>query len=296
MRRCVKKILLVLLAVLLVAAPLQAGWFIEDDDTPVRSLDPDALAYRRLVMADGGAVLNLRAVSDDIRELKALGQYSNAKLLLSAYGGVKYDSSGYVSKVYDYSPNHNHAVQPTGSAQPLLVPGAQNARPVLRFNGTSQGLYVSSISLNTYLTMLYAGKIANGGTSGSIVGHGLRPDLYDGFYLRATSYSAWRVHRDSAYHDCVGVTNWTGTEQIVGAFRYGADGGAYYKNGVLQHNGIVTGTVRSQSSVAAKLFIFQNVSVYTAGDLDSMFIIDGALSDSVRSAVEAYLKTRWGIS
>jgi hypothetical protein len=67
-------------------------------------------------------------------------------LWLKADAGVTADGSGFVSQWNDQSGSGNHAVQTQAVNQPLLVAGAMNGKPVLRFDGSGANLNYLEVS------------------------------------------------------------------------------------------------------------------------------------------------------
>jgi len=73
---------------------------------------------------------------------------AGCKLWLKADAGITKDGSNYVSQWADQSGNNNHAVQATGSAQPLWVDNQLNGKPALYFDGTLKYLIASELDLS----------------------------------------------------------------------------------------------------------------------------------------------------
>lgn len=71
---------------------------------------------------------------------------AGCQLWLKADAGITKDGSNYVSQWDDQSGNNNHAVQATGSAQPLWEDNQFNGKPVISFDGLSK--YLSIVGLN----------------------------------------------------------------------------------------------------------------------------------------------------
>lgn len=85
---------------------------------------------------------------------------AGCQLWLKADAGITKDGSNYVSQWADQSGNGNHAVQATGSAQPLWVDNQLNGKPILRFNN-AQYLLGSLIQANTKISIFIVSKIAS---------------------------------------------------------------------------------------------------------------------------------------
>jgi hypothetical protein len=99
---------------------------------------PETITQKNRIEADGGVVIDLPFMNRVIYTLKALGIYSNCKLLTDANFGVKKDITGAVSKLYDISGNNNDAIQATGASQPIwsLVGG----KGVITYDGSNDHL------------------------------------------------------------------------------------------------------------------------------------------------------------
>src|SRR5687767_8722044 len=77
-------------------------------------------------------------------------------LWLRADVGTTTNATGNVTTWQDQSGNANHALQPEETMAPLLVPGALNSKPVLRFDGTDDFLDVA-----THPSLEIAGDISS---------------------------------------------------------------------------------------------------------------------------------------
>src|SRR5437016_1887288 len=65
------------------------------------------------------------------------------QLWLKADAGITTNAAGGVTKWGDQTPNKNDAAQSDDTAAPLLVPNAQNGKPVVRFDGDNDFLDVA---------------------------------------------------------------------------------------------------------------------------------------------------------
>ena len=193
----------------------------------------------------------------------------------------------------DQSGNANHATQATTANKPLLKLAIQYGKPVVRFDGTNDGLQIASLTLPTFTSLFVTAKFTT--VKPLFIEHSASSNTYDGFYLYGTSDSMFNIRR-TLQHYAIGVAGWMGALWCVVSAIY--DGTHLVrKNQVAQSNGNVGGTARTNSDVTTALNIAcRNLaSLFGDGDIAELIIYDSALSAAKQQSVEGYLNTRWAV-
>lgn len=212
----------------------------------------------------------------------------NLVLWLKADAGVTKDGSNYVSSWADQSGNNNHAVQATGSAQPLWVDGVLNNNPVVRFDGINDYLH-SAIRLGTTsnITIIVVYKLIH--TRNHIWINKLTP-------LDATSITMYDWDNGSRIYDGAGgiMYNFDAEGYYVFTSLLNGANSRSYNNGVQNLNTPTTMGARDFNDIYIGACA-QNAWVAYNGDVSEFIIYDNAISDTDRQLVETYLNTKYAL-
>lgn len=128
----------------------------------------EAYTYKTRVLADGGTLVSLDAVSRAIANAKDNSYYNNIRVWYSAQFGYKNAGSNAVSKLYDLSPNNFDATQSDGGKQPVWTANQQNSAAGLVFNG-SKIMATASQVVSTDLWLVGAVVKLNSGDAKSVL-------------------------------------------------------------------------------------------------------------------------------
>ena len=85
----------------------------------LNNLEPETLAYIQRVRADGGEVIDVAYVDSIYKKIKELNLLNDLLYWHSPYAGVKKDTLGAYSILFDISNNDNDFVQPNAPLQPI---------------------------------------------------------------------------------------------------------------------------------------------------------------------------------
>lgn len=105
--------------------------------------EPETIAYRDRVEADGGVVINIEYVNDCYKMLKVNNLLGNLLYYTTPSAGIKKDSAGYISKIYSLIESTD-MVQTTGAYQPLFQADTMGGKPNIYYDG---GDYFSPVLL-----------------------------------------------------------------------------------------------------------------------------------------------------
>ena len=112
-----------------------------------------AYGMRRLLASYTGALVRLRRASDNAES--DFGYDANGDLDVAAIATWLTATTGYAVTWYDQSGNSKNVTQSTAANQPLYVASSQNGLPVLRWDGSNDGLATSDeLSLPTLSAMI----------------------------------------------------------------------------------------------------------------------------------------------
>lgn len=210
-------------------------------------------------------------------------------------------SGGLVSSWADQSGNGNNAVNATSGQQPSLISNAVAGKPALRFDGIDDSLIsvTGALTGNTPHTIFLVSKFTSasafaggavlysgtaGGNQNSTLGSQKDGRLWVGGYGEddATPYS--NSAGDLASN--VGTTQFRLTEKLYSAGNFKG-----YLDGVkvIDGNGATYNLGNTETGVGRQF----DTGTYYAGDIAEVLIYNTALSDSDRTAVEAYIAGRY---
>jgi hypothetical protein len=234
---------------------------------------------------------------------------ASLQLWLRADAGVD-TLNGTVSRWHDQSGNGNDAIQASSTRQPLLVAGALNGKPVLRFDGLNDKLGFTGTTQMTQFSLFVVIKNQPGsaGNSGNVITFGAAGDfshqwymgMYfgpdtigmggSGNYIAAISpslaaYDTWRnlsVATTGTLWNTTLQWNGSGAQMVptLGsnfAISVPLGDATGSGGGIGGADGVPFGTILAKCDVA-------EVLVYNV-----------ALSDSVRRSIESYLATKYNL-
>jgi len=254
-----------------------------------------AVSLRKLRNAYTGSAVRVRRSSDNAeQDIGFNGANEIDTAVLKTFIGA---NTGYVVKWYDQSGNANDASQSTTTQQgAIVISGAvqrTNGKVSVYFDG-DDAYNTATVSLNTYL---YISAIFKASNNFIIAEHGTNAYTNgDGFFYFTDAYSSWFFSRSSAFYYCDGSISWAGTNQVLTTLSNNSSGAAYYKNGVAQSNGSVTGSPLSNTSYTDNIYLWSraNTSVIISGYAQETIIWDKDMA-SDRAAVELNTNTFYSI-
>jgi hypothetical protein len=262
---------------------------------------------KRMVFLVMGAMMMLVGQSRAQSSIPTAG----LQLWLRADAGVD-TLNGTVSRWHDQSGSGNDAIQASASRQPVLVVGALNGKPAVRFDGVNDKLGFTG---TTHMTQFSLFLVLNNhagtpGNDGNVITFGANGDFNhqwfmimrfpnssdsialgpaDNSYVNAFShnvaaYDQWRnlsiVTTGSAFNTTLrwdGIAahmSLDGSDQAISVPMGDATGSG---GGIGGADGVPNGTILAKCDVA------------------EMLVYNVALSDSARSSVERYLATKYGL-
>ena len=208
------------------------------------------------------------------------------KVWLRADFGVVKDGSNAVSRWIDGAGNGNDAVQSVPANAPLYVLAGFGGKPVLRFNGSTTSMS-GPLSLSSQISIF---AVAAAG-----------PNLGYKRLINNQLHFAMEVASDGNFASLYGNGHWNTLQTHAAPLLAGSFG-------ILEsiNNGTDTAYINGQFLDARSnpMGAFSNGyelgrcacgNEYWNGDAVEILIYDHALSDTDRLAVEAYLKTKYGM-
>lgn len=198
-----------------------------------------------------------------------------------------------VSSWTDLSTNADHAVQATGSKQPVFKTGIVGGYPVVRFI-TDDVLEFSEIfdSSGSNGTIFVVGKMR---TSGATLGTFLstrQSAVANGWGFRGSSTSS-TLYFHTSFSPNITLTH-TDQFNLLEIKRSGLSITSYV-NGSASGSGTISGFTTSgynKTSIGAEN---SGTSSFLDGDIAEIIIYNTALSDADRGNVETYLLNKYGI-
>lgn len=221
---------------------------------------------------------------------------AGCQLWLKADAGITKDGSNYVSQWADQSGNNNHAVQATGSAQPLWGDNTLNSNPTLSFNGTSNYMDFPSGMLYNYSAVTFFIVIkpyslsANKGYFAPSMLYNLGISLY--------SYPGWSLNINgnrifsTPPNAIVLESTWT-----ISDFVYSPAGTTGYinSNNITPFDAAFKGNLSLNGVYALGRYAGNIGSYYGQMEIAEFVIYNSALSDTDRQKVESYLNTKYAL-
>jgi len=201
-----------------------------------------------------------------------------------------------VSQWADKSGNAYHLVQATGSAQPAVASGALNGLDVVRFNGSSHRLAVSSFPTaeSAYSVYIVVDKAADPANASPKVGawHGTS----DGGVSNASHFpfSDGNVYESFGSSARKTVGNLTPSLASARIWNVNSASGAWstYLDGTSVFS---TGTNTVGMSSTFHVGSNGGSTVFLEGDVAEIVMFNSVLSTGDRQALEGYLAWKWGL-
>ena len=205
-----------------------------------------------------------------------------------------------VSLWADQSGNGNHATQPTGTSQPLWIPGAIGDRPVVRFNGTNSYLSLpgSTMTGTTGAEAFVVLKVAVDPPSVpcGLWYFGLQNNAAE-FYPDTSGaiYETFGFSAPGGVSYALGVPSQPLTQYHVYQVSSQTNNWAAWTNGVLLYQ-----TINNTYAYCATPVLGGNMTVfgsyYFAGDIAEVLIFNRTLTVDEKETVGAYLASKYGLS
>ncbi|WP_437759495.1 LamG-like jellyroll fold domain-containing protein [Sorangium sp. So ce1389] len=206
-------------------------------------------------------------------------------------------SGGKVASWIDLSGSGNTATQGSGTAQPTWVDAALNGRPVVRFDGSTSFINIPIGSAAAPRTYVFAFSSSRS-TSNRVFDHATTTYPMFGFYFDgsrqlylggATNYRYFATSPkpgDGSPHVCVLTITGTAQSDIANATLH-IDGSALAGSAPVTTSSPVATVSTMQLGGSTNRFL---------GDIAELVMYGRALSSDERAQVEAYIKTRYGIT
>lgn len=223
------------------------------------------------------------------------------KLWLKADSITGLSSGDFVSSWTDSSGNDNNALQATDSRRPTYITNVLNGKPVIRFNGTTQGMYVPDTTELDATSGFSIFVVTTAGKSGAD-----QVIVYKGDLDSGNNYNYRIIHwpdgqkygglgsLSGEIYYAFGATN-VGTPEILSSYWNGTQLKAFV-------NGTQAGSAGANVTGKAYRRDFQigydNVSNidFFQGDIAEIIVYNSIITDANRQQVEAYLQAKYGIS
>lgn len=225
-----------------------------------------------------------------------LDAHDSSTLYDATTGGSLVAADGTIGRWVDKSGNGYAAIQSTANNRPTRKTAIQARRDVVRFDGTNDTLQISSIALNTYVTVFVVQSSTSSATTRWWMEHGANTNSNDGFYFQGVDSAVWAFNRSSSIHYGPAADNsdWIGNGWTLATLTYNGTG-TIYKNATQTSNATGSGTARSNTSATAALNIGSRAgsSKFLNGDLGEVLIFNRVLSSVELATVHAWLNARW---
>ena len=222
-------------------------------------------------------------------------------LWLKADAGVTADGSGFVSQWNDQSGSGNHAVQTQAVNQPLLVAGAMNGKPVLRFDASVNINYLdiahaSNLVIRSDFSLFTVVNVQNLVNYNAFVTKtaGNQPGPFDIYTTPTAGKPTLLRGNGSANSGLAGVSNLVaGQAYILSGVARGTNMTAYL-NGAFNGSVLATAGITDRGGVM-KIGTRGDLFTKLTGDIAEIILIRGAVSDAERSAINNYLGAKYAI-
>ena len=208
----------------------------------------------------------------------------------STSGGALVAADGAVARWEDKSGNARHATQSTEANRPARKTAIQGGKDVLRFDGSSDNFFLSSITIPASHTVFFVFTRATSG----IHSVGLANDA-DG----QSRYSAWWFTDNIIYEksnndfSTQGAANTTTGAFLLTTTRNATTSIAVRRN-ASQVASVTSGSAVTNAASGTWTRVGFN-NAYHNGDLCEIIVYNTALSDTDRANVESYLMSKWAI-
>ena len=202
----------------------------------------------------------------------------------------------------DQSGNANDFTQSTASKKPTYKTSIQNSLPAVRFDGTDDGMLISSIALNTDFTLYMA--LDAGATNDVIIEHSANASSNDGFYVISSNNQTVRVFRGGVndfFND--DVSDWLDTatgdwSYICLSYDSSTDLFTIRRNGADRSG--TQGTENPVNTAATdqlNLGSRNQASSFFLGDIGEVIFYNNVVHNTTQiQSVEEYLADKWNIA
>jgi hypothetical protein len=219
--------------------------------------------------------------------------------------------------VADQSGNGNNAIQANASRQPLLVAGALNGRPVLRFDGANDRLGLTGATPMSQISLFIVQKVDSGATGPNpYYPITLGNNFQDGQTYSLSMQNKFSIARNDEINPVTGLHQWVrATEKGCAGF------GSWIIVSVVTDKNIWSTTLRANGVNASIVPQEDNIAISVPlgnstgtgiggigqadgvpvgqltfkGDIAEVLVYNSALADSARQAVENYLNSNYHV-
>ncbi len=225
-------------------------------------------------------------------------------LWLKADAGVTADGSGLVSQWNDQSGNGNHAVQIQAVNQPLLVAGAMNGKPVLRFDGSGANLnyleipHASSLVIRSDFSVFAVVNVQSFANFNGILAKTAvnQPGPFD-FYIAQTSGNPRLFRGNGSANNAInGLSNVVAGQSYIVSGVARATNLTAYLNGAFNGSSAVAAAGITDRGGPVKIGTREDFVTKMIGDIAEVILIRGAVSDTERAAINNYLGAKYGVT
>lgn len=214
-----------------------------------------------------------------------------------------------ISQWSDQSGNARHLVQATGASQPLYKAAIQNGLPVVRFDGTNDGLiydagaaFLSNVAATGFAVFVPRGASAGSGdgrilSTAAVTGaaqdfNSTAASIFVDVSSEATAgpYPTTTYFNSGAHTSTATVA--TGTSRQTSTVYDGANG-SMYQNGTLDPAAFAAVSSFTIRLISTGSDTGLGASSFFNGDVCELLLYVGALGTTDRVNVQNYLKSKW---
>jgi type II secretory pathway pseudopilin PulG len=197
-----------------------------------------------------------------------------------------------VACLKDKSGGGYNSTQLTSNNRPIYKTAIKNGRSILRFNGTSQLLSNSNMSLGTTVSFFAVASTNNVNGFRRILSNEV--NLYFGIGNATKNFasffgngSAWQMTTDHG----AGAVLTAGTYYILTAVLDGTNDNPFV-------NGVNVGQRASAMSAFSDGYVLgghDGITQFWSGDIAEIIVYNRAISTNERTGIESYLSNKWGV-
>lgn len=217
---------------------------------------------------------------------------SDASTLFQSNGGAAAAADGDpVGYWLDKSGNGKHASQTSGVNKPVLKTGIQNAKNIVRANGSSAFFDLASLSYPMPFTMCLVYKKSASAAKFIPIGHFSDTSTHIG--------ETWTDNIFYGRHNTSGITycsfKSTATVNDYSAFvLLDTTGGSSIADLYINSSSISIGDNSNPTMLSILNTIFKSSADFSSGDLGEIIVFPRKLGATDRTSIRTYLKTKWG--
>jgi len=227
---------------------------------------------------------------------------AGCQLWLKADAGITKDGNNYVSQWADQSGNNNHAVQATGSAQPLWVDNQLNGNPTLRFNGSSNNMKLPNSCMpvreHTVIVVFKCTKSAYSIMFGSVYGNNA---LVVDINYSIGGCLSYFVSNSETRNDCGTNHRFDDSNYYYVICKYDNSIITYKTNDDVQPYMTInkTGNIvyhsANQAAIGSMLSTGGAAVHFHQGDIAEIIMYNNAIGSADNTKLEAYLDNKYGL-